>query len=113
MPRARRRAAKSATAAASAPYVSRPPSQRSAGWSGRRRATAPIRPAKFPLTARSAQIVLEPETLPHLGRNPVARRVGRQRRLGGGVDAPLRRVAVLARGRIEVGAARVGDDGDV
>src|SRR6185436_18724962 len=102
-----------AAASASSRYVITPASQRSAGCAGRRRATASMRPAKLPLTTRSAQIVLEPQALPDLGWHPVARRVGRQGRLGGGVHAPLGRVAILARGGVEVGAARVGDDGDV
>src|SRR5438045_7775889 len=84
-----------------------PPFQRSARRSGRSRATSSI------IRAKLAEVVLDAQPLPDVGRYAVARRVGGQRGLGGGVHAPLGGVAVLARGGIEVGAARVGDDRDV
>src|SRR3990170_8775988 len=96
-----------------AAHVSAPPSQTSAGAPGSRRAVASSSRAKFSLTRDSGEVVLQVDPLPDLGRHAVARRVRRQRRLGRGVHPPLRGVPVLPGGRVEVRAARGGDDGDV
>src|SRR5438094_10569509 len=66
-----------------------------------------------PQSLRTGQEVLEPQPLPHLERHAMARRVAAERRLGRRVHAPLRGVAVLLGGGIEIGAAGVGDDRDV
>src|SRR5439155_8073818 len=57
--------------------------------------------------------VFEVDPLPDVGRHAMARRVGRERGLGGRVHAPLGRQAVLARRRVEIRATGVRDDGDV